>query len=158
MKKPPTKIKTQRNEFDLSQTVHEDNQAWRKHLVIVSSLPNRLVGLVDDEIEVGKPFKVHGALMYIAELAFSPVVKMEAGPNGQPRPVTGPNGQPEIVGMQGGTKLHVLVPYDFLGTPTVEIGAWQYVIRVADQDADFQKWMYREYQNFFDQPKVALAR
>lgn len=156
-RKPPTKFKTDRNEFDLSQAVNMERQTWRKHLVLVSSLPNRLVGLVDDEIIPGKTFKIHATLMYIAELAFSPVVEMQDGPGG-PRPVMGPNGQPKVVGMQGGTKLHALVPYDFIGTPTIEIGVWQHVIKIADQDEAFQTWMYREYQNFFDQPKIELAR
>lgn len=156
-KKPPTKFKTTNTEFDLSQTVHPDNQHWRKHLVLVSSLPNRFVGLVDEEITAGKPFKLYATLMYVAELMFSPVVEMQETANG-PRPVMGPNGQPKIVGMQGGTKLHALVPYDFIGTPTIEIGVCQHIIRVADQDHDFQQWMYREYQNFFDHPKVVSVR
>lgn len=158
--KPPTKFKTDlNNEFDLSQTVPMDSQLWRKQLVLVSSLPNRFVGIIDlgTEIEVGTPFKLYATLMYVAELAFSPVVEMENTDKG-PRPIMGPNGQPRVVGMQGGTKLHAVIPYDFIGTPTVTIGSWQHVIHVNEQDEGFRNWVFKEYQGFFDPPKVALVR
>lgn len=151
---PANKFTIGGKEYRISQEVHEDKQDWRKQLVLVSSLPERMVGIVEsfDDIEQRKPFKLHATLIYIADLSFAPVVATQETPQG-PRPIM-ENGKPKLLGIQGSTKLHALIPYDFIGTPTIEVNNWQYVIRVADQDDGFKKWMYDTYLNFFDPPKV----
>jgi hypothetical protein len=163
--KPPTKFKTEKGEIDLSQDIPIGKQTWRERLVLVSAVPHRLVGILDEGAEIKPGFKLYASLLYIAELSFSPIVEMEEVPT-DPKNPDGPKkrqpmmdqGQPRIIGMRGGANLHALVPYDFIGTPTIEVNSWEYVIRVADQDDGFKEWMYREYLAFFDPPRVQLVK
>jgi hypothetical protein len=153
-RKPPTKFKIGEKTFDLTQEVHEDNQEWRKHLVLVSALPERMIGLVEDpgqKFVPGQSFKLYATLIYIAELSFAPVVEIDEKTQ---KPVMDATGRPRVLGIQGSTKLHALIPYDFIGTPTIDVGHWQYVMRIVDQDEGLKKWVYTEYLNFFDPPKI----
>lgn len=151
METPNNKIKASVGEYTISQS--ETN--WRRHLVLVSSLPNRFVGIVDDpHYHPGRPFTIYGTMLYVAELMFAPVTKMMEGPNGEKIPVRGPDGRPEIIGLHGSTKLHTLVPYDFLGTPEIEIVSAQHVMWVTNQPEEIKKWMYEQYLHYFDPPRI----
>lgn len=158
MHKPPTRFKVGNTEFDLSQSIHVDKQEWRKHLVLVSALPERMIGLVEnpnqEEFVPGRSFKLGATLIYIAELSFAPVVEIDE----KTREPIMEGGQPKVLGVRGSTKLHALIPYDFIGTPTVDVGNWQYMIRIADQEEGMRNWLYHEYQGFFDRPKILDPR
>lgn len=150
------KIETERNKFEISQTDAEDKQEWRKHLYFISSYPNRLVGIIDDEdpgklLAGGRSVKMYGTLMYIAELVFQPVVEVDE--RGQPR-LDPETKRPVVVGVQGGVKLQLLSPYDFLGTPTIEITQAQYIMHASELEPNMRGWLYSEYLRVFDPPRI----
>ena len=146
-------IRIKQHEFEMSHTVHTDKQEWRKHLVMVAAVPNRLVGLVDpDEKDFSGGFMLYAACMYICELQFQPVVELD--PETQ-QPIIR-DGKPNVVGMNARSRLQILVPYDVMCP--IDIHVWpSYMVRVHDQDESFKKWMFDQYLQTYDQPKVELA-
>lgn len=143
-----------KHKFQLDHTVHVDQQEWRKHLVFVSTVPNRLVGLVDpDETDFSGNFMLYAAVMYVSELVFSPILELDPDTR---KPVM-KDGAPVTVGMNARTKLQILVPYDVMSP--IDVRVWpSFMMHVHEQGEGWQKWMFERYLNLFDEPRVELAQ
>ena len=155
-----TKIKTKNNEYDISQEVPVGGRTWIDKLYIVSTVPQRLVGIIDDpepeEAIRARSITMYGTLMYICDLAFQPMIRTDetGNPvNKEGRRLTG-NERPEVIGVQGGTRVQLLTKYDIVFTPPILITEAQYMIRVADMEPDQGKWFIDEFLRIYDPPRI----
>lgn len=127
-------------EIQIDRTLPSDKQTWREHLVLVSSLPSRFLGILPPEQTEaalnGKPFYLKKVAVYFCNLALQQTPK----------------------GVTLSTVPHTLLKYDLIDTlDRVDVLSAQHIIQVHLQSEVFKRWMEEQYTNLMDPPRVVAA-
>jgi hypothetical protein len=126
-------------EIKVDRTNSDDS--WKEHLFLVSSLPTRFLGLVtpSDAQRAAelKSFEMTKACSYICNIAF----------------------QQTPQGLIGSAMPHAVMKYDLMEVlETITITDATHFVRVKDQGEVFREWMFAQYLNTIDPPKVLGAQ
>mgnify|MGYP006992542916 CR=1 FL=1 len=113
-------------------------QKWRKHLIVVSSTPNRFVGLVSTLPEDGKPFVLYAAAMYICNLQLQPM--------------------PDGKGARMIPMPHGLIPYDLMElVPEIRVIHYEHIVDTTALPPQMAEWFYGRYLELAAGPAKILT-
>lgn len=137
--KPKHKLTVGSEEFDLSQGLAVSKQKWRKHLVLVSTSPSLLLGLVEEPPKKGEPFTLYHALDYAAQYRFEPTRQPQKGALPPLRAICYPQ---------------VIMGWDMMGPITIDVHTHNYVMCINEQVETVRSYFFEGYQHCFAPSKL----
>ncbi len=137
-----TKLKVNKETFDLSRGIPVNQQKWRSHLVMVDCGAVKHVGLVAQvsSVKKGEGFTLHYALNYAPP-------QIQIMPSGKP-------GHAKIAAVTP----PVMIPFDTMGEATLRVGSYNVALVVKDQPSEkLREYFFETYQSHFAPSSIKLV-